>query len=217
MGTPTLDKVDEYSDIDEQDVAAALSTGGHDEGGKGARESDGGGAGWKPAFLRKHEEKQRRASLKRGGVSGEADQPVKSSSSGVSAPPRFNASPSTPMLMPQPQPSQSHPLELSSPVAPLELPLGAVPATPSLIRAYNRITQAQQEAHTRASASFSSSTRKPVSASAVSLPEQQITYVPDDMPPPLRMVPTKVELDDSFWTKVRLKAAEYRGRPQEHV
>ncbi|KAG8993232.1 hypothetical protein FRB93_002069 [Tulasnella sp. JGI-2019a] len=180
--TPSLDKVLEYSDVEDDVVNAQRpDTTAHSPG-------------WKPAFLRKHheEETKRRKSLKQPGSVTTEIAATSSSGTGTSSPPRLTDSP-IPISVQNTVSSNSR--HSSIPITPsttLSVPIGAVPATPSLIRAYNRITLAQEEAQRRLSTSHSTADQGGQSPAATSAPNM------------------KVDLDERFWTRVRAKAAQYR-------
>ncbi|KAG8907870.1 hypothetical protein FRB99_001729 [Tulasnella sp. 403] len=195
--------VEDYSDV-EQDVTAA-------------KVEDRSSPDWKPAFIRKHEEEVRRsASLKSQKEPKDAPKPTvatdhvnKNGNSDLTDPPRLTESPiplsrqntersngSSPAssthlsASPKRQPSLTRITTTPAPL-PMPIPMGSVPATPSLIRAYDRIQRAQQEAT-----------------------QNSPSGTPLGSPPTRRGTRTSTGgLDEAFWLNVRAKAGGTRGTP----
>ncbi|KAG8869038.1 hypothetical protein FRB98_002890 [Tulasnella sp. 332] len=202
--TPSLEKVLEYSDLEDEDVVNAAK-----RMEDTSSEAEAKIPGWKPAFLRNHEEEtKRRLSLKRPTDPDVATKLV-FSSTGTSSPLRLTDSP-TPISVQNTRASSSSshlkPVPATAAGSPA-VPIGAVPATPSLIRAYNRITLAQEEAKRRASTPSSG----PGSGSRdEGRPTTERMATSGTATTAAAFEAVKPDLDEGFWKRVRSMAAEYR-------
>lgn len=173
--------VDDYSDV-EVDVTAAAG------GDLAAKEKERNSPGWKPGFIKKHEEEvKRRDSLKskaeeRPGRVTESPTPMSRKASSSAA-------------------SKSGKTSVRSQLLPPEIP-GSVPHTPSLIRAYERINRARQESFP--SPSVPQTPGPKIDAPSMPLPQTQI----DGLTRSATGGSPATGLDDNFWAQMRAKAAE---------
>jgi len=174
--------LEEYSDV-EQDVASVTPV-----------LEDRDSPGWKPAFLRKHEEEIRRS----GSLKGKEKEVGSTSSKNSSGPAvRFVDSPLS-MSRETTRHGDSGGLTAGTPE---DKP------TPSLIRALDRIEKAHRAGEINAS---------PIALTTRALPPPPTTTevaFPTPSEPSQRSATPPVTLDESFWHKVKSKAEELTHHP----
>ncbi|KAG8898021.1 hypothetical protein FRC00_003502 [Tulasnella sp. 408] len=188
--------VEDYSDV-EVDVTAAAAKMAKEEK---EREKERNSPGWKPGFIKKHEEEvQRRASLK--GKDQERDE------EDVSAPLRLTESP-TPLSRHASSSASRGPAHSSRHQSRLAPPTpNSLPATPSLIRAYDRINRARQESV--ASSSPATPNANPSMFQAPRTDGSATASAGTGSP--------TLAIDDGFWEHLRAKAGEFKSVGQPHT
>ncbi|KAG8955983.1 hypothetical protein FRC04_006432 [Tulasnella sp. 424] len=195
--------VEDYSDV-EVDVTSAAAAIVKEEK---EREKQRNSPGWKPGFLKKHEEEvQRRASLK----GKEPERELDNGSVGSTAPLRLTESP-TPLSRNASSSASRGPANSSQQQSRLAPPTpNSLPATPSLIRAYERINRARGESV--ASASPSTPNANPIIPGTPQVPQSDSmtnSGIGSGSP--------ALAIDDGFWEHLRAKAAEFKPTGHPHT
>ncbi|KAG8910392.1 hypothetical protein FRC01_006360 [Tulasnella sp. 417] len=195
--------VEDYSDV-EVDVTTAAAKMATEEK---EREKERNSPGWKPGFMKKHEEEvQRRASLK--GKESERDR--EDGSVGSNVPPRFTESP-TPLSRNASSSASRGPVNPSRQAPRLAPPTpDSLPVTPSLIRAYDRINRARQESMASSSPATPNANHNSPSMFQAPQIDGLATSSAGTGSPALA-------IDDGFWEHLRAKAGEFKSTGQPHT
>ncbi|KIO25668.1 hypothetical protein M407DRAFT_24943 [Tulasnella calospora MUT 4182] len=191
--------VEDYSDVEVGVTSAAAKMAKEEK----EKEKERNSPGWKPGFIKKHEEEvQRRASLK----GKEQDE----GSVGSTAPLRLTESP-TPLSRNASSSASRGPAHSSRQQSRLAPPTpDSLPVTPSLIRAYDRINRARQDS--MVSSSPTTPNANPGAPSRFQTPQidGSATASAGTGSPTLA-------IDDGFWEHLRAKAGEFKSIGQPHT